>query len=99
MKAIRFGVALVCFLYASGAYAAAEYYVAVDGKTDNAGTATAPWDLESAFRGVQQVAPGDTIWVRGGTYKHPDRQPGTNGVHREARRCRGQADPRPSGSR
>ena len=33
----------------------------------------APWDIASAFDGTQKVAPGDTVWLRGGTYRHPDR--------------------------
>ena len=79
MKATGLGVALVCVLLAAVPSAAAEHYVAVDGKADNAGTEAAPWDLASALSGAQQVAPGDTIWVGGGAYKHPDRQPGRNG--------------------
>jgi len=79
MNVFEIGVALVCVFLAPGSSAAAEHHVAVDGKADNAGTEAAPWDLASALCGAQQVAPGDTVWVRGGTYKHPDRQPGRNG--------------------
>ncbi len=79
MKAIGKGVVLVCLLLAIESSNASEYYVAVDGKADNAGSEPAPWDLASVLSGAQQVAVGDTIWVRGGTYKHPDRQPGRNG--------------------
>ena len=52
---------------------------ALDGRAEGAGTEAAPWDLASVLAGSQLVAAGDTIWVRGGTYKHPDRRPGTNG--------------------
>ncbi len=79
MKSIGVGVGLVCFLLTTGSAAAAEHFVAVDGKADNAGTEAAPWDLASTLGGVRQVAAGGTIWVRGGTYKHPNRQPGSNG--------------------
>ena len=79
MKAIRLNLALLGVLLASGASAAAEYYVAVDGRADGVGTEAAEWDLASALVGGQQVAPGDTIWIRGGTYKYPNRQPGGNG--------------------
>jgi len=79
MKMTQASSALVCTLLAAGWSAAAEHYVSVDGKAENAGTEDAPWDLASALGGAQQVAPGDTIWVRGGTYRHPDRRPGTNG--------------------
>ncbi len=79
MRPIKIGVAFVCVLMAIGSSTAAEHYVAVDGKADNAGTEAAPWDLAATLSGARQVAPGDTIWVRGGTYQHPDRQPGANG--------------------
>lgn len=79
MKATGTGVAFLCVLLAARPSAAREHYVAVDGKADNAGTSAAPWDLGSALGGGRHVAPGDTIWVRGGTYKHPDRRPGANG--------------------
>ena len=79
MKAIRLGVAFLCVLLATRPSAAAEHYVAVDGKADSAGTEAAPWDLASALGGARQVAPGDTIWVRAGIYEHPDRRPGGNG--------------------
>ena len=48
---------------------AAHRYVAPDGEPSNPGTREAPWDLASALGGGQKVAPGDVIWVRGGTYK------------------------------
>jgi len=63
----------------AGILSAAEWYVSTDGKPDAAGTQKAPWDLESALSGGQKVAPGDTVWIRGGTYKHPDRSPGSRG--------------------
>jgi len=52
---------------------APEYFVAVDGKPENPGTREAPWDIASALGGKQKVEPGATIWIRGGTYKHPKR--------------------------
>jgi hypothetical protein len=58
---------------------AAEWYVAPDGKPDAQGTKDALWDLESALSGRQKVAPGDTLWLLGGTYKHGDRSPGSPG--------------------
>jgi hypothetical protein len=79
MKSIRFSVAIICVFCATATSTAAEHYVAVDGQAAGAGTEAAPWDLESTLLGAQPVAPGDTVWVRGGTYKHLDRQPGTNG--------------------
>lgn len=46
-----------------------EYYVAVAGSALNPGTFAQPWDLAHALTGAGGVIlPGDTIWIRGGTY-------------------------------
>ena len=50
---------------------AADWHVAPGGSSTAHGTTDAPWDIESALRGNQKVSPGDTVWLRGGTYKHP----------------------------
>ena len=45
------------------------YYVGAAGSRGGKGTAAAPWDLASALGSEHpEVRPGDTIWVRGGTY-------------------------------
>jgi hypothetical protein len=49
------------------------FYVAVDGKADNAGTIDSPWDIESALTGAQPIPPGSTVYLSGGTYRHADR--------------------------
>jgi hypothetical protein len=48
---------------------AKEYFVSPEGRADNRGTLDSPWDLASAIGGGRSVAPGDVLWVRGGTYK------------------------------
>lgn len=58
---------------------AADWHVAVDGKPENAGTQAAPWDLISALGGKHKIAPGETVWLAAGTYKHPNRKPGGPG--------------------
>ncbi|HET6385639.1 MAG TPA: right-handed parallel beta-helix repeat-containing protein [Armatimonadota bacterium] len=50
---------------------AAQWYVAPDGTPAGQGTPTAPWDLTSALAGQRPIAPGDTLWVRGGLYQRP----------------------------
>jgi hypothetical protein len=42
------------------------YYIAPDGNDAAAGTEQAPW--HTLGRAQQVVAPGDTVWMRGGTY-------------------------------
>lgn len=46
-------------------------YAAPDGKTAAAGTIDDPYTI---FRAVEKVAPGGTIYVRGGVYKFTDRR-------------------------
>ena len=47
----------------------AEYYVAVNGKPDAAGTKADPCDIISTLAGEKPVKPGDTVWMRGGKYR------------------------------
>jgi hypothetical protein len=58
------------FLTAAPAQAA-EWFVAPEGTAKGQGTMASPWDIASALGGEQRVAPGDTVWLRGGTYKKP----------------------------
>src|SRR5687767_2111499 len=63
---------LLCFtILSSSAARAADWYVSTTGAAANSGAIDSPWDIESALDGRHAVAPGDTIWVRGGTYKAP----------------------------
>jgi len=72
-------LAAVLAVSAAGHVHATERYVATDGKRDAEGTINSPWDLESALSGSQKLEPGDTVWIMGGTYKHPDRKLGSPG--------------------
>jgi hypothetical protein len=56
----------------SGPAHAADWYVAADAQDKGAGTLESPWRLRTALEGGRsesRVRPGDTIWVRGGTYR------------------------------
>lgn len=45
------------------------FYVAPAGNPAGNGSAQRPWDLQYALSGAQgRVHPGDTVWLRGGTY-------------------------------
>jgi hypothetical protein len=44
------------------------YYVAPTGSPTGDGSATRPWNLATALAHPAAVQPGDTIWLRGGTY-------------------------------
>ncbi len=46
-------------------------YVAPDGKPINDGSKQKPLDLATALSSKSPARPGDTIWLRGGTYKGP----------------------------
>lgn len=73
---IRLG--LVAWVLAAAAEGA-EWFVSPAGTAAGAGSADSPWDLASALAGKHKIAPGDTLWVAGGTYKHPNRQLGSPG--------------------
>jgi hypothetical protein len=46
------------------------HYVSPSGAAGASGGASAPWDLETALSGANgKVQPGDTIWLRAGTYR------------------------------
>ncbi len=45
-----------------------EWYVSPNGTARGTGSISNPWDLQTAFNGPSSVQPGDTIWLRGGTY-------------------------------
>src|SRR6185295_10822827 len=47
----------------------AEYYAAPTGTASAAGTKSNPWDLATALSNRGVVRAGDTVWLRGGTYK------------------------------
>jgi PKD repeat protein len=48
--------------------AAAEFFVATSATDSGTGTKENPWTLTKAFSPPTAVKPGDTIWLRGGTY-------------------------------
>jgi Big-like domain-containing protein len=48
----------------------AGYYVAPTGSPIGDGSAARPWDLATALARPLAVQPGDTIWLRGGTYTY-----------------------------
>jgi RNA polymerase sigma factor (sigma-70 family) len=53
------------------------WFVAPNGKPDNAGTQKSPWDLKSALSGEQKkIAPGHTVRLMNGVYKVERSQPG-----------------------
>ena len=47
---------------------ASQFYVAPTGTAQGDGSIGNPWDLQTALSQPKSVHPGDTIWVRAGTY-------------------------------
>jgi hypothetical protein len=45
-----------------------DHFVAVNGSPNGDGSAGNPWDIATALKQPSSVLPGDTIWIRGGTY-------------------------------
>ena len=64
---------------AAGTAHAAEYYVAPTGSDSNAGTMDAPF--ATLQKGVNTANAGDTLWIRGGTYKITTPASGSAGVN------------------
>ncbi|HTC67144.1 MAG TPA: Ig-like domain-containing protein [Candidatus Acidoferrum sp.] len=59
----------ICMFVFCGVIAQAhDWYVAPNGSSQGNGSLTSPWDLWTALGAPAGVQPGDTIWVRGGTY-------------------------------
>lgn len=50
-----------------------QWFVAPGGSPRGDGSADRPWDIHSALSHPREVQPGDTIWLRGGTYVGPFR--------------------------
>lgn len=47
------------------------HFVSPTGSASGSGTEESPWDLQTALNHPSGVKPGDTIWVKGGTYLGP----------------------------
>lgn len=45
------------------------YFVTTSGSSSGDGSASRPWSLQHALSHPSALRPGDTIWLRGGTYK------------------------------
>jgi len=45
------------------------HYVSPNGSSAGTGSISSPWDLQTALNQPAGVIPGDTIWLRGGTYR------------------------------
>src|SRR3954466_242394 len=58
---------VVAMLALAGTAHATDYYVATTGSDSNAGTMAAPW--ATLQKGVNTAVAGDTVYIRGGTYK------------------------------
>lgn len=50
---------------------AAEWYVATNGDAGNPGTISSPITIAKSFSSTSPANPGDTVWIRGGTYAGP----------------------------
>jgi hypothetical protein len=60
---------LIGSLMLAASASAAEFFVAPNGTPQGDGSKDKPWDIHTALKQPAAVKPGDTIWVRGGTYR------------------------------
>jgi len=61
------GLAAAAFL-ATASMLATDFYAAPNGAASGTGAIGNPWSLQTALNQPAVVQPGDTIWLRGGTY-------------------------------
>jgi hypothetical protein len=63
-------VGLVLLTGVPGGGGGRSHYVSPSGSRTGDGTTARPWDLATALAGGGgRIAPGDTVWLRGGTYR------------------------------
>lgn len=70
MRSLAVSVAaLACAALVVGAASStsAEFFAAPGGRPDGNGSLERPWDLQTALNQPPAVAPGATIWLRGGS--------------------------------
>jgi hypothetical protein len=71
--ALRAALAGAVLLAAPAGAGATEWYVSPEGTPGGRGTRQSPWDIAGALLGRHPVKPGDTLYLRGGTYRRrPD---------------------------
>jgi hypothetical protein len=63
-----FGLGAVCLLALTARGLATDWYAAPNASDSGNGSFNNPWKLQTALNGPGNVLPGDTIWLRGGTY-------------------------------
>lgn len=68
VRRIGLGAALLATLTVALSTRAADVFVAPDGVREGNGSKGRPVDLDTALEGGDRVKPGDTVWLRGGTY-------------------------------
>jgi hypothetical protein len=68
MSRFRLSIVVLGFLLAGRPLVAAEFFVSPTGTDRGKGSQKAPWSLAKALAHPGAVHPGDTIWLRGGTY-------------------------------
>src|SRR5215472_10399462 len=68
-KPIPLGIRLAALVFAvGGPLLATDFYASASGSPSGNGSINSPWDLQTALNQPSSVHPGDTIWLRGGTY-------------------------------
>jgi hypothetical protein len=65
----RLGLFLITGLTGILTTCAAEHYAAPDATAGGNGSKAKPWRLEAALAQPKEIKPGDTVWLRGGTYR------------------------------
>jgi S-layer homology domain len=70
LRKLAYALAGLCMLLAAVA-GATDFYVSPTAGAGGNGSLNNPWKLQTALDHPSVVQPGDTIWLRGGTYNSP----------------------------
>ena len=65
---VPLSILALCLVFSIATAQATEFYVSPAGSPSGTGSISSPWDLATALAQPTAVKPGDTIWLRGGTY-------------------------------
>ena len=68
MSRYRLSIVVLGLLLAGRPLVATEFFVSPTGTDRGKGSQKSPWSLAKALSHPGAVNPGDTIWLRGGTY-------------------------------
>src|ERR1700690_1178515 len=71
MKCLQVLLAIFAWCFFAATTGATDHYAAPAGTSSGDGSIGSPWDLQTALNQPGSLQPGDTVWLRGVTYRAP----------------------------